>query len=429
MLTRLLVALLLWASAKATPRRSRRPNILLMFPDELRYDWGGLHVRMARFYIPECPALRLLARCGCGLLLTGVPVQNNPYYSAGDLPLKTPNFDSLARQGVRFTKAVVPAPVCAPSRACLASGREYDPAGQGSNGNSVAPIRDGTFDVGEIATFYQALQRQGYWTMVTGRDDLTKRTGPGLHGQYHTAALGFNDSARCGGSVDATWGECGGTDNGAVPCAGIFANESSRHATIHEPYGAYLATQPVPPAVAQRYNVSNYFELDFSRYAELDKRGGYDSVHWYAIPDTLPFEQFAYQDDWIGRQALALLHRAPPNVPWFLEVSHQAPHPPMDITPEMERNMSGRAHGWPAAYACALPPHWNPNSSTNPAAASANQLCAASSVQRLRHNYAAKIERLDSLLGEYWAAISARGGTERARTLLRLSHYMYSDGY
>ena len=64
--------------------------------------------------------------------------------------------------------------------------------------------------------------------------------------------------------------------------------------------GAWLATQPVPAAVAKQYNVSNYFELDFQRYAELNRRGGYDSVHWYAIPDTLPFEQAAYQDDWTG---------------------------------------------------------------------------------------------------------------------------------
>ena len=79
-------------------------------------------------------------------------------------------------------------------------------------------------------------------------------------------------------------------------------------------------------------NVTNYFELDFWRYAELTSRGPYDSVHWYAIPDTLPFEQRVYQDDWISDQALALLRRAPEHSPWFLEVSHQAPHPPMDIT-------------------------------------------------------------------------------------------------
>ena len=143
-----------------------------------------------------------------------------------------------------------------------------------------------------MPTFYQELQRQGYWTMVTGRDDLTKRTGPGLRGDFHTAELGFNDSARCGGSVDVTWGECGGADNGAAPCAGIYSGESESKATVHEPYGAWLEKQPIAdPAVHAKYSklataatgnrtsVTNYFELDFWRYAELTSRGAYDSVH------------------------------------------------------------------------------------------------------------------------------------------------------
>ena len=51
------------------------PNILLFFPDELRYDWGG--------------------------------VKNNPYYNNTEFPLHTPHFDWLAEGGVRFTKAYV----------------------------------------------------------------------------------------------------------------------------------------------------------------------------------------------------------------------------------------------------------------------------------------------------------------------------------
>lgn len=96
----MLLHMLLTLSAPAAPVHReepaplRRPNILLFFPDELRYDWGGLH--------------------------------NNPYYSPRDLPIYTPHFDTIAKQGVRFTRAFVGAPVCAPSRACLASGRQYD---------------------------------------------------------------------------------------------------------------------------------------------------------------------------------------------------------------------------------------------------------------------------------------------------------------
>ena len=97
---RLVNALLLFILplSRATPPK---PNMILFFPDELRYDWGGL--------------------------------TNNPYYDREELPLQTPNFDRLAREGTRFTRAFVAAPVCAPSRATLASGRAYDEAGLPAN--------------------------------------------------------------------------------------------------------------------------------------------------------------------------------------------------------------------------------------------------------------------------------------------------------
>jgi hypothetical protein len=88
------------SAAYPTPRsdaEATQPNILLFFPDEWRYDWGGL--------------------------------KNNPYYTADTLPLRTPHFDWVAGTGTRFTRAYVGAPVCAPSRACLASGRQYDQQG------------------------------------------------------------------------------------------------------------------------------------------------------------------------------------------------------------------------------------------------------------------------------------------------------------
>ena len=90
--------LLLCAAAGAADTRpaDTRPNILLLFPDQWRSDWT-----------PANP------------LLTGV------------LPM--PRFSALRSRGTHFTKAHVPAPLCAPSRACLAGGREYDFAGVTDN--------------------------------------------------------------------------------------------------------------------------------------------------------------------------------------------------------------------------------------------------------------------------------------------------------
>ena len=65
--------------ARARAGAKQKPNVLLFFPDEFRYDWGGLH--------------------------------NNPYYTQEDLPLYTPHFDEIAANGTRFTRAFVGAPV------------------------------------------------------------------------------------------------------------------------------------------------------------------------------------------------------------------------------------------------------------------------------------------------------------------------------
>ena len=146
------------ASASATAAAAK-PNILLLFPDQWRWDWT--------------PA--------------------NPAVAAG-LPM--PHLDSLRAAGTHFRKAFVPAPLCAPSRACLAAGREYDAAGVPDNFSNDYPVNQ--------TTFYSLLRDAGYVVLTSGKDDLTKATGPGLNGSFHADALGFTQSARCDGKDDAT---------------------------------------------------------------------------------------------------------------------------------------------------------------------------------------------------------------------------------
>jgi hypothetical protein len=113
--------------------------------------------------------------------------------------------------------------------------------------------------------------------MVTGRDDLDKSSGgPGIDGWKHTTELGFSDQIRCDGSTDVT--------RGGVP---------------HEPFGVWLKSQPVANAtIARQYNVSDLFELQAKRFAELghsrpsDPRGPFGE---YAIPDAMPLPDAAYQ--------------------------------------------------------------------------------------------------------------------------------------
>ena len=80
--------------------------------------------------------------------------------------VRTPHLSALRARGTTFARAYVPAPVCAPSRSCLAGGREFDRAGVPSNFLNDYPV--------EQRTFYSVLRDGGYHTMTTGKDDLTK---------------------------------------------------------------------------------------------------------------------------------------------------------------------------------------------------------------------------------------------------------------
>src|SRR5437660_42258 len=111
---------------RSQAQSGRRPNILFIFPDQLRFDWTGLNPEVA---------------------------------------VRTPNLNKLAAQGVRFNRAIVASPLCAPSRACLASGREYDSCGVPSNQMDF-PLHQ--------QTYYRLLRDGGYHVTCCGKVDLAK---------------------------------------------------------------------------------------------------------------------------------------------------------------------------------------------------------------------------------------------------------------
>ena len=122
-------------------------------------------------------------------------------HSGLGIPLNLPTLRSLQNGGTRFTEAYVPSPSCAPSRASLSSGREYDRNGVLGNDANDYDSR--------IPTYYSALQEAGYWTMTAGRDDLTKHSWLGYrlgqdasNGLYRMTELGFSDGIRCIGKIE-----------------------------------------------------------------------------------------------------------------------------------------------------------------------------------------------------------------------------------
>jgi arylsulfatase A-like enzyme len=94
-------------------------------------------------------------------------------YGAADL--KTPNIDALAASGARFTHWYSNAPVCAPSRAALMTGRYPVRAGVPSNGNELTP---------QQKTTAALLNSAGYATALTGKWHLGDKpeTVPNAHG-------------------------------------------------------------------------------------------------------------------------------------------------------------------------------------------------------------------------------------------------------
>ncbi|MEK7408884.1 MAG: sulfatase-like hydrolase/transferase [Acidobacteriota bacterium] len=107
----------------------------------------------------------------------------------GAADMKTPNIDALAASGARFTNWYSNAPMCAPSRAALLTGRYPIRAGVPSNGPPL-PVTEQT-----IASLLKA---QRYATALTGKWHLgsTPETGPNARGfdyfyGFHSGCIDF----------------------------------------------------------------------------------------------------------------------------------------------------------------------------------------------------------------------------------------------
>ena len=241
------------------PRGTNRPNLLFLFSDQHRSDWLG----------------------------------RNP-----DIPVPTPNIDGLAARGADFTQAIVAAPVCGPSRSCLASGMEYENCGVEVNRDPYKP---------EITTFYKHLRESGYHTMACGKIDLHKgAAGRTLDGRRHMDAWGFSDMLITAGKGGGYFGKPPGPK---------------------EPYYAYLASLGPP--------------LDRICADDIARRATPREGNWWGMTEACPLDDEQYLDNFTARAGLELLDRAPEGSPWHLIVNFNGPHPPMDITRNMERQYRG----------------------------------------------------------------------------------------
>jgi arylsulfatase len=231
---------------------TRQPNVLFFFPDQQRHDWTGL----------------------------------NP-----DLPLRTPHFNDLAARGTNFTRAWCSSPLCAPSRACVASGRRYERCGVLDNSANY-PL--------DQPTYFQALRDSGYRVAGVGKFDLHKDT---------------TDPDNLWWELDGSrllheWGFTEGIDN-----EGKFDGSGSyrRHGTPRGPYLKFLAGRGLADTYVQEHATAKQ--------------------HMDAYTTALPDD--AYCDNWVADNGLRLLRQFPQDQPWHLVINFTGPHNPMDVTASM----------------------------------------------------------------------------------------------
>lgn len=192
---------------------------------------------------------------------------NGPHYGCyGDTYATTPNIDALAAKGLRFKRCWSNAPVCAPARTCLISGR-FAPADGAEHMRSLVPMPQGH------KMYPQLLREAGYYCTNNSKED-------------------YNLAKPKGGKTDLVWDDSSGkahwqNRNPGQPFFAIFndivTHESQirrkPHTLVHDP-----AKAPVPPFYpdtpevrrdwAQYYDNLTTMDAKLGEYlAELEKAG------------------------------------------------------------------------------------------------------------------------------------------------------------
>ncbi|MCU0240944.1 MAG: sulfatase-like hydrolase/transferase, partial [Vicinamibacteria bacterium] len=95
------------------------------------------------------------------LIMTDQQAWNAVGYS-GNKTIKTPNLDRLAREGVNFSQAVTPCPVCVPARTSILTGRLTETTTIRENND----VKTGDC---YYPTFDEILAKRGFVTEVYGK--------------------------------------------------------------------------------------------------------------------------------------------------------------------------------------------------------------------------------------------------------------------
>lgn len=304
------------------------PNLLLVFLDQWRWDWAG-------------------------------------FDDANKV--RTPTLASIASKGTRFTHAFTPAPLCAPARGALASGKEYDES----------PVPDNMMDYpvdGSCPTYYSQLQEAGYHVMMAGKDHLTMALGVGINGSLHANQLGFDDWERT-------------PDKYEMFQKGYPYDQFTESLAEYDNGSLYNATSSCYGSMGGGTCCDQIAGLEGGSFCPRTQPAGPDDK--------------VYPDAWTEASAEKLIDRRPSGKPWFMQVGFPGPHPPFILTDAMNASVAGRTYS-------------APQGSSN------SQGDEFYQVQR--RQYAAEIENLDSLIGKLFKKLETLGELDNTVVAIAADH-------
>ena len=230
---------------------------------------------------------------------------------AGHPHLETPNFDRVARMGVRFTNAYCQSPICGASRMSFYTGRYVSSHGAQFNGY---PLRVGEQTLGDH------LRKAGMGCWLIGKTHMkVDAEGMARLGLERDSVIGARQ-AECGFDAwvrdDGLWAE--GPD-------GFYDEKRS-------PYNEYLKSRGYPG------------DNPWAQYANagVDAEGQIASG-WMLTNTDQPanIREEDSETPWLTRQALAFMEET--EGPWCAHVSYIKPHWPY-IVPAPYHAMYGPNH-------------------------------------------------------------------------------------
>lgn len=287
--------------------------------------------------------------------------------------VQTPNLDSIASKGIRFTQCVTTSPVCIPARVSMATGRYPHNTGVWKHMQFTLPP--------DTSTWMQAVRKAGYRTSLFGKTHLHPHHGD-LRDRVHLLkTYGLDDVDEIGGPRANT-------------------RLRSNMTEMWERKGLWAA-----------------YQQDF-----LER---YSNKPYIVRPSVLPLEDYA--DVYVGQQAMNYLAQYDRAEPWFCWVSFGGPHEPWD-TPEPYASMYD-PETMPEPVPRPKDDYPHPKGGLDEQIAHPGPKLEPGDVAKMRADYAGNITLIDDQIGQILEAIAQRGDLDNTVIVFTSDHGEMNGDY